>query len=67
MREKTLQERRGCKKEKKDQPTTNNKKGTDFKNTKTKIIKRVRMWDPMKLELSYMYIQTHNNGRRGHR
>ena len=55
--------KRGCNKEKKDQPTTNNKKHR-FKNTETKNNKTSENCDPMKLELSY--IQKHNNGRRGH-
>jgi hypothetical protein len=44
--------KRGCNKEKKDQPTTNNKKGT-VSNTK-QINKTCENCDPMKLELSYI-------------
>ena len=45
--------KRGCNKEKKDQPTTNNKKGTVSKTQKQNN-KTCEKCDPMKLELSYI-------------
>ena len=45
--------KRGCNKEKKDQPTTNNKKGT-VSNTQKQNNKTCENCDPMKLELSYI-------------
>jgi len=45
--------KRGCNKEKKDRPTTNNKKGTVSK-TQNQNNKTCEKCDPMKLELSYI-------------
>ena len=45
--------KKGCNKEKKDQPTTNNKKGT-VSQTQNKNNKTCENCDPMKLELSYI-------------
>ena len=50
--------KRGCNKEKKDQPITNNKKGT-VSNTQNKNNKTCENYDPIKLELSYIQNTQH--------
>jgi hypothetical protein len=57
--------KRGCNKEKKDQPHHKQQQKGTVSKTQKQNNKTCENCDPMKFELSY--IQRHNNGRRGHR